>query len=201
MSPENKSEKRGIFQTFILEGEKYIAALCCFVLIGLLMVQVISRYVFKFSITWVEEFSVILFAWLAYSSMSAGAVKRKHIRIDVLLKHLPYGLRKFAYIFDNLFSCALCAVMSYGMIRIMKGFTETNYPKTLLMGMPMMLIYGICLAFLILFCIRTLQDVVKLFHEQGDDIGASKGTLDIESMEREYLESQQRKNEEKEAKS
>ena len=197
-----KSEEKGVLKTIIAEGEKYIAALICFALIGLLMIQVVSRYVFKFSITWVEEFSVILFAWLAYACMSAGAVKRKHIRVDVLLKFLPYSLRRYVYVFDNLFSCALCLVMSYGMSCVMKGFAETNYPKTLLMGMPMMLVYGVCLVFLLLFCVRTIQDTVKLFHEEGDEIGATQGTLDIEALEREYLESveaQKHLSEEKEA--
>lgn len=69
--------------------ESYACQLLLAVFVTLLFVQIVARQVFGFSITWIEEFSVILFVWFAYFGASYAARMAAHNRVTFHIKMLP----------------------------------------------------------------------------------------------------------------
>ena len=61
--------------------------LACFV--TLLFVQIVARQLFGFSITWIEELSIILFVWFAYFGAAYAARIAAHNRVGFHLNALP----------------------------------------------------------------------------------------------------------------
>ncbi|SET36678.1 TRAP transporter small permease [Paracoccus homiensis] len=61
--------------------------LACFV--TLLFVQIVARQIFGFSITWIEELSIILFVWFAYFGAAYAARIAAHNRVGFHLNALP----------------------------------------------------------------------------------------------------------------
>jgi TRAP-type C4-dicarboxylate transport system permease small subunit len=78
--------------------EKMITAVTA-VIIGLLSLlvgwQVIARYVFSSGQFWVEEFTLAAMMWAALLGAAACIWTDSHVRLNILLDHLPAGFRLF----------------------------------------------------------------------------------------------------------
>lgn len=72
--------------------ESYICRTLLAIFVCLLFVQIVARQVFGTSITWIEEFSVILFVWFAYFGASYAARMSAHNRVTFHIKKLPRPL-------------------------------------------------------------------------------------------------------------
>ena len=69
--------------------ESYICRAALAVFVTLLFAQIVARQVFGTSITWIEEFSVILFVWFAYFGASYAARMGAHNRVTFHIKMMP----------------------------------------------------------------------------------------------------------------
>ncbi len=69
--------------------ESYICQILLAVFVTLLFVQIIARQFFTVSITWIEEFSIVLFVWFAYFGASYAARIYAHNRVTFQLRALP----------------------------------------------------------------------------------------------------------------
>lgn len=83
--------------TFLDHLESYICRTLLAVFVTLLFVQIVARQIFGFSITWIEELSVILFVWFAYFGASYAARMSAHNRVSFHLNMMP---RKTARIIE-----------------------------------------------------------------------------------------------------
>ena len=72
--------------------------LCGFFLVsmvGLVIVNVLLRFVFNYSITWAEEVSTICFVWSVFIGASAVYKHKMDIGIDVLVLTLPLSAQHY----------------------------------------------------------------------------------------------------------
>ncbi|MFC3231083.1 TRAP transporter small permease [Marinibaculum pumilum] len=67
---------------------------------GLAVLQVVLRYVFADSITWVEEISVLVLLWLAWIGAIHLWLDRSHIAVDLLLPDAGPRRDLVASVFD-----------------------------------------------------------------------------------------------------
>lgn len=79
--------------------ESYICRVLLAIFVTLLFVQIVARQIFGFSITWIEELSVILFVWFAYFGAAYAARIAAHNRVSFHLNALP---RKTARLIEAL---------------------------------------------------------------------------------------------------
>lgn len=61
--------------------------------VGLLLLivafNVFARYVLKIGITWAEEFSLFLFAWVVFLGIYLALRKKSHLALTVIIEKLP----------------------------------------------------------------------------------------------------------------
>lgn len=74
---------------FIIES---IIAVFFAIMVILLFAEVISRFIFNFPIMWSEEIGRYLFIWIVYLGSSIAFIKKKHLRVDFLVRKInkPY---------------------------------------------------------------------------------------------------------------
>lgn len=75
--------------SFLDRFESHVCRVLLAVFVTLLFVQIVSRQIFGFSITWIEELSVILFVWFAYFGASYAARMAAHNRVTFHLNRMP----------------------------------------------------------------------------------------------------------------
>ncbi len=185
---EKKIDWKKIGANVLAHGEDYIGTVIFVFMTVLLTVQVVSRYLFNHSFTWTEELSVVMFVWLIYLGVSGAVTKRKHLRIDALINVLPFKAKKFLLILDNVIMFLFCLGIIPAIMNIINNFADKG-AVTSLLRMPKVVVYGIIPFGMVLTCIRLVQDTVRLFKEDEKTLGKSKPTIDIDALEREYLDS------------
>ncbi len=146
---------------FFGEFEIYIGTILLFVMFVLLNVQVFSRYLFHHSLTWTEELSTIIFVWLGYLGASAAVYKQQHLRIDVLLNACRGNLKKALLIFTDLITMVFCVVMVSPLVDVIQHLGKLH-STTLILRLPMNLIYWVLPFALVLQALRFVQEIIKI---------------------------------------
>jgi TRAP-type C4-dicarboxylate transport system permease small subunit len=85
-------------------------------LIGSLLISVFFRYLVGQALSWPEEISLILFAWLVLLAGSLGVREEYHVRLTIFVGRLP-GLVRLAL--DRAIGLA---VIGFGAILIYSGY-------------------------------------------------------------------------------
>lgn len=172
-------------KTFLNNIELYISAILFIALTVLLFANVFCRYALKHSFAWVEEVATIAFVWMIWFAMSAAVTKRKHLRIDFVLEIVPFRVKKAMLIISNIVFAAFNLFLLYVVITIIQRLGSS---QTTLLRLPQQVVYSIIPAGLVLSVLRIAQDTVRLYHENEQDLGASKPAMDLDKCERIYLE-------------
>jgi TRAP-type C4-dicarboxylate transport system permease small subunit len=177
--------KNDKFKLFLNNFESYIATICFFILTILLFFQVVGRYLFKYSFTWMEELGTIMFVYMAYLGIAGAITSRKHLRIDFLLEMMPFKIKRVFLVLSNVVFAGFNIFISIIMFNLIKLLGTS---VTTMLRIPKAAVYSIIPIGLFLSVIRLVQDTIKLTKENAADLGASKPSLDLAACEREYQE-------------
>lgn len=83
-------EKR--FERYFVGANRGVIFLMMAVMATLVFVNVITRYVFNFSIIWAEEVSQYLMIWIAYLGAGLALREGRHVAVEMLQDRLPTAL-------------------------------------------------------------------------------------------------------------
>lgn len=110
--------------------EEIIASILFCLVISLLMVQVITRYVFETGIPWSEELLRYSFMVMVYFAASLGAKRGAHFRITLLIHYLPEKIKKYLdFLSDIIFLLFNVIVINLGVKLFIKmGSTTQTTP-------------------------------------------------------------------------
>ena len=128
---------RKVWNSFQNICEKITGALLV-VMISLIFIQVLTRYVFDYSIAWSEEVTRYLFVWMIFLTLNLTIRDNLPIRIDLIDQYLPDKPRKIIDIFVILLSLITFIVFSYsGYMFTLRGMLSTS-PA---LGIPLYIAY------------------------------------------------------------
>ncbi|MCC8060310.1 MAG: TRAP transporter small permease [Clostridiales bacterium] len=183
-------KKKPDWKKFITNIDQYISAVLFIIIMVLLFVQVVSRYVFNHSFTWTEELSILLFVWMTYMGVSSAVTYRKNLRIDALLDAVPFKVKKALLIIGDVIFIVFNIYLIFPFLQLIKSIGNS---RTAILGIPKAITYWLIPVILIITCVKLLIDINKLIHEDEKRLGASKPSIDLDAMEREYLEKKAKK--------
>lgn len=85
--------------TKLLRPVEFICAVLNVVIVVLLLVGVISRYVFSAPITWIDEIISIAFLWVAMLGSVLAIDRNEHLRLNLFVELLSPALSRFVQTF------------------------------------------------------------------------------------------------------
>lgn len=101
-SPDGRDAQHGIVAAgaFLLGWLRtlvnvIVITLLC-VMIGLILIQILGRYVFNFSIAWSEETATFAQVWLVMLGAGVAMRNRQHVGIDMLIVLCPTSVQRVA---------------------------------------------------------------------------------------------------------
>ena len=104
----------------------------------LLLVQIFSRYVINIPVLGTDEIAMLLFIWLVFIG-AIGVVERDEmIRMNILSRFLPEGIRYYLEIIFNLMFIAVCIIIVPAALRLVKGSWRYRFNIT---GIPWSFLY------------------------------------------------------------
>lgn len=151
----------------------------------LLFAQIISREVFGFSISWIEELSVYMFVWFVFFGASYAALKSAHNRVLFQFGWLPrkvvHWIEAFADLFWIAFNLAF-VWLSYDFV-----FNRMNaFQTSQTLGIPMWWVYLILPIAFALMTLRIVQ-VNYLRLVRGMDV-RDPDKIDLEEVRRDMAD-------------
>lgn len=93
--------------------EEFVASGLFMVTLTLVIINVISRYVFRTGISWSEEFATGCFVWTAFVGSAACYKRRQHIGVDILVNKFPVKIQNVIKIAVDCILAFLCSYMFY----------------------------------------------------------------------------------------
>jgi len=73
--------------------------------------QVVTRYLFSYSVAWVEELARYLMIWMAFLGAAPLFKDDGHIRVDVAYNRFPQGVRSYLGLLFGLFQIAFLTML------------------------------------------------------------------------------------------
>ena len=99
---------------FIFENiEEIVASLLFIVTLVLVIINVLTRYVFRTGIPWAEEMATSCFVWTAFIGAAACYKMRAHVGVDILVNKLPLRTQNVVKIIVDIMMAFLCAYLFY----------------------------------------------------------------------------------------
>lgn len=142
-----------------------LLGLTVFVTTIAIFTQVVSRYLLNHPISWMDEFAVLIFAWMIFLGVAIAQKSNEHIGIDIVTRVLPPKVQRVLAIFTNILILLVLAflfikgisltmktaVLKYPAMEISRGFLYVSIPVM----MPLMAFY------LIRIIITDLPSLIK----------------------------------------
>jgi TRAP-type transport system small permease protein len=144
----------------------YAALIGFFGLIGILTVEIISRYIFDYSFVWSQEFASILICWITFLGFGKVIVDREDINITYFIrKFSKEKMRKVAAIINSILLFVTSIVMLIYSFRL----TVENIDKTTLIMRTSSALYYVPLVLLmILVVLYSIYQLILILKSQLD---------------------------------
>ena len=105
--------------------EEIIASALFVVTLLLVIVNVLTRYVFRTGIPWAEEMATSCFVWTAFIGSAACYKRRAHVGVDILVNKFPLSVQNTIKIIVDIFMAFLCGYMFYiSVIYVMRSYRK-----------------------------------------------------------------------------
>ncbi|XWN33996.1 MAG: TRAP transporter small permease [Devosia sp.] len=148
-------------------------------ILGMLVFQVLVRYILPFPVPWVEEVAIYLSGYVALVGMSVCLRASFHLEVTVLVDLLPEQVRLIHVVLLNLLVAAFALyLMKYGMKFVELGAGQTT-PSSYLMVSHARMAVPIGGALLLLQSITMMGRAIVALkeHRAGSDIPPAGGQI------------------------
>lgn len=135
--------------------ESYVCRILLAVFVSLLFVQIVARQIFGFSITWIEELSVILFVWFAYFGASYAARMAAHNRVTFHLNMMPRRIARIVEAVGDAFWVGFNVIFIWYAFEFLSRLKPFVKAQTL--GWPMKYVMLVLPIAFVLMTLRVLQ--------------------------------------------
>lgn len=123
-----------------------------------LTLQVLMRYVFNQAPTWTEELAVTCFSWCMLLSIGLGVRHAIHVRMELLVDHLPPAPRQWV---DRLVTLAIALtgafIAWYGVLYVL----DSGGSRSAAIGYPLAWLYASAPACGALMAVFALEHVLR----------------------------------------
>lgn len=124
--------------------------------IGLMLYEVIMRYVFGSPTTWINEISTILVLWSVFLGLSLALRDDHHVSADIIYSLLPAAIRKWVDYFANLMGTVFCVFFVFYSIILVHNLLGSGQ-TSIETGVPMWLYMLVLPAAGVMFGIRFIE--------------------------------------------
>lgn len=123
---------------YIFHGFEWAVRILLVAMTILIVLQVMLRNVFHYSIRWGDEVALDMFIYITFFTLAVALRGDQHLRVELFVSWLPEKGRKCLELIDNLILLTLSVMMVYtGFILVQYGFNS----KMASTGWPTAIIY------------------------------------------------------------
>lgn len=138
------------------------------VLVVMLFVQVVTRNIFHYTSSTVDELSKFLFAWIIYLGVAMAVHREKHISIEFVTDRLKGKHKTGVAIFNTMITLAFFVVLAVYGIKYAQSTMNMESPIMHAALGGMYFCVPLSAAISVLFCLSRIADIVGSGRKEGD---------------------------------
>lgn len=148
--------------------ELYIACLAMMLLTLLVTVNVVSRYLFNAPFIFADEISTYLFLAIIFFGLEYAWIKREHIRIEFIIRHLPAQIESYLGGFLHILWLGFCALLLAGTVNMVISSYQRNVHAYTALGTALYIPALIMPIGMAIFVIRLLVDTIQYLRKMAN---------------------------------
>ncbi|GAA1615991.1 MULTISPECIES: TRAP transporter small permease [Brevibacterium] len=174
---QDSFERRSGLYRAAITLERTIGILLMVGVFALVMLQVITRYVFDSPLSWTEEVARLTLVWLTFIAAAFVSSRRSHITVDLIATVVPASVGRVIGTFARLVVLAVSAFMAVSGIMMVDIVSAIAMPAS---GLPTALLYLAATIGFILIFIHTVIEIIMVakFPEENPDTVDSAAQLE-----------------------
>jgi TRAP-type transport system small permease protein len=90
--------------------------------------QVILRYVFNQPSSWLDEFAVLIFAWMIFIGAAVAQRTDSHVAMDYIVKLLPLWVQRILYLLRSAAVAWVLAILFWQGLHLTQRLGSVEYP-------------------------------------------------------------------------
>lgn len=156
------SRKNKLLVTLAKNIEEYVSALLLFIMFLVAFINVISRYLLKASLAFIEEIEVNFFVWMTILGIAIAFKRGSHLSMSFLKEKAPQNIQKFLSILGLILSLSVFVVIIYlSSILIYREITIYR-TSSMALDIPMWIYYTGMLLCSLIVVVRIVQHVTQV---------------------------------------
>lgn len=97
--------------------DHWLVAICMATMVGIAFLNVLSRYIFHFSLAATEEITINLFVWMTVIGIGIAFERGGHMGMTTFFNMFPRSMQRLSIIIYSLLAAGLFLVLDYFMIQ------------------------------------------------------------------------------------
>lgn len=147
--------------------EKYITSILFMLFSGLMILNVIMRFIFQKSMPWASEAVLTIFLWFVWFGISYAFKQRAHIRVTAVVSLLPEKIQKTLEFVVSIGILIFFIIIFKTGIELLGHFSVKG-KTSLLLNYPMWVFYLSSPIGIVLSIFRIIQNTYNDFKEAKD---------------------------------
>lgn len=156
---QDSFERRSALYRAAITLERTIGILLMVGVFALVMLQVITRYVFDSPLSWTEEVARLTLVWLTFIAAAFVSSRRSHITVDLIATVVPASVGRVIGTFARLVVLAVSAFMAVSGIMMVDIVSAIAMPAS---GLPTALLYLAATIGFILIFVHTVIEIIMI---------------------------------------
>ena len=128
---------------------------------GVIIMQIVLRYVFNHPLVWTDELAQYLFVWISFLGWTMATRKRIHIGIGVVILRLPAGLRRFLHALWCVAAIAFALILLVAGVMITRRNADVQMVSLDFAFWPVYIVVPLAAAVLVLYALRDLVALLR----------------------------------------
>lgn len=106
---------------FLEKLEKFLVIFLFSLLVVLITLNILSRNIINYSFEEIYEAAPVAVLWLSLAGSSLALKKRRHIKLELLLRFCPKALRHYTNFAVSLFGMAVMGILFYSSLQFVEN--------------------------------------------------------------------------------
>lgn len=151
-------------KNFLKKFELYLGSIFIFVTIVVVIMNVFTRYVLKFTYFWAEEVAVGCFVWTIFLGTAAAYREKALIGVEAIVVLLPPKIRKFVEFLVYILLTVLSGLMfwfAYGYVSTSSKITAALEVSYAYINSSIILAFGLITIYSLIFTVQSFKELLK----------------------------------------
>ncbi len=142
--------------------EEYVSAILLFVMFLVAFINVLSRYLLKASLAFIEEIEVNFFVWVTLLGIAIAFKKDSHLNMGFLKEKTSQRVQKSLTILGLVLSLLVFIVVAYLSTILIYMEITIYHTSSMALDIPMWIYYTGMLLCLLVVVVRILQRIARV---------------------------------------